>query len=79
MVQGRVTAKDIELLFMNLLGADAWRWTALSIHDNTYVMRFPTAKMVKEWGHIKYMSMKAGEAKIRIDPWTSTSTSKGEL
>lgn len=46
-VYGSVTAKEIEHMFMNPLGADAWRWTARPIHESTFVMRFPTAKMVK--------------------------------
>lgn len=55
-------------MFMNLLGADAWRWTARPISDTTFVMRFPNAKMVQEWSHIRTMSMKGGDAKIQIDP-----------
>lgn len=78
-VKGRATAKEIEHLFMNLLGADAWRRTARPITDSTFVMRFPTTKMVKEWSHIRNMSMKGGEAQIQIDPWASSSNSKGEL
>jgi hypothetical protein len=76
-VSGTVTAKDIEHMFMNLLGADAWRWTARPINDSTFVMRFPTAKMVKEWGQIKTMFMKGGEAKIQIDPWSSSGARGG--
>jgi hypothetical protein len=78
-VKGRATTQEIEHLFMNLLGADAWRWTARPITNSTFVMRFPTTKMVKEWSHIRNMSMKGGETQIQIDPWASSGNSKGEL
>jgi hypothetical protein len=42
-------------------------------------MRFPIAEMVLEWSHSKTMSMKGGDAKIQIDPWSSTSGCKGML
>lgn len=61
MTKGNVSAKDIELLFMNLLGADKWKWIARPTSDKTFVMRFPTAKMMLEWSHIKYMIMKGGK------------------
>lgn len=77
--RGKVSTKDIEHMFLNFLGSNAWRWTARPISKSTYVMRFPTAEMVQEWSHIKTMSMKGGDAQIQIDPWSSSGRSKGQL
>jgi hypothetical protein len=74
-IQGKVFAKEIEHMFMNLLGANTWRWTS----ETSYVMRFPSAEMVMEWSHIKTMSMKGGGAKIQIENWSSYGGSKGVL
>lgn len=43
---GAINAKQIELEFMNLIGADAYRWHARAVADGKFLMRFPTAKMV---------------------------------
>jgi hypothetical protein len=63
---GTVSARDIEHMFMNLLDANVWRWTARPISDSTH--RFLAAEMVQEWSHIRTMSMKEGNAQIQIDP-----------
>lgn len=78
-ISGSVSAKDIEHMFMNLLGSDAWCWTVRPMNESTFVMRFPTAKMVKEWSQIKTMFMKGCEAKIQIDSWSQPGVSKGQL
>ena len=43
---GAINAKQIELEFMNLIGANACRWHARAVADGKFLMRFPTAKMV---------------------------------
>lgn len=65
-----VTAKHIELEFMDLIGADAWRWRACPMADGKFLMRFPTAKMATEWSRIKNLIMK-NDAQIRIEGWSS--------
>lgn len=43
-VSGVVSAKQIEMEFMNIVGSDIWRWTARPVNENTFVMRFHNAK-----------------------------------
>ena len=45
-IRGAVNAKQIELEFMNLIGADAWRRHARQVADGKFLMRIPTARMV---------------------------------
>lgn len=69
-LNGEASAKQIEMEFMNLVGADVWRWNARSIAANKFVMRFPSAKMVKEWSYFKTLTMRNVDAQIKIEPWT---------
>jgi len=67
--QGAVNAKQVELEFMNLIGADAWKWKARPVADGKFLMRFPTIKMVTEWCRLKHLTMRSG-AQIQIDRWS---------
>ena len=51
-VSSVVNAKQIELEFMNLIGAVSWRWIAKPVGEGKFSMRFPTAKMVQEWSFL---------------------------
>ena len=75
---GSVNAKQIELEFMNLIGADAWRWRARPVADGKFLLRFPTAKMVTEWYRLKNLTMRSG-AQIQMDPWSPAAEAKGVL
>jgi hypothetical protein len=50
-VSGTATAKQIEREFMDLVGSDVWMLTARQVAENTFTMRFPNARMVRDWGH----------------------------
>jgi hypothetical protein len=63
-VSGNVTAKQIELEFLNLIGSDMCRWYACLVNDKTFLMRFPSAKMVKEWSYFKTLTMRYIDAQI---------------
>ena len=75
---GNANAKNIEFEFMNLIGADAWRWKARPIVDSKFLLRFPTAKMVNEWSHIKNLTLK-NDAQIKIEAWSPAVGAKGVL
>lgn len=42
-------------------------------------MRFPSAKVVKEWSYFKILTMRGVEAQINIEPWSLGGGIKGEL
>lgn len=50
-------------------------WNARQVSDHKYVMRFPNAKMVKEWSYFG----KTVKAQLQIDPWTPSVGAKGVL
>lgn len=75
-VSGTVTAKHIELEFMDLIGTDTWRWRARLVADGKFLMRFPSAKMASEWSRIKNLIMK-NDALIKIESWTPTGGQRG--
>jgi hypothetical protein len=52
-VNGKVPAKKTKHVFMNLVGSDVWRWSARLVNEKTFVMRFASAKMVKQWSYFK--------------------------
>ena len=57
-ISGSMNAKQIELEFMNLIGADAWRWRARPVADDNFFMRFPTTNMVTQWSKLKNLTMR---------------------
>uniref|UniRef100_A0A0A9H1J6 Uncharacterized protein n=1 Tax=Arundo donax TaxID=35708 RepID=A0A0A9H1J6_ARUDO len=78
-VSGVASAKNIEQEFRDILGSEIWRWHCKEIGPNKFTMRFPTAKMVKDWGHFKPLGMRSVSAQIIIEPWTPAVNAKGEL
>jgi hypothetical protein len=78
-VQGNVSEKQIELEFMNMLGKNLWRWSARSVGDNKFVMRFPDPKMIGDLGYFRPLGMRTAKAQITIDPWTPAVNAKGCL
>ncbi|TVU24463.1 hypothetical protein EJB05_26904, partial [Eragrostis curvula] len=77
-VSGKVNARQIESEFRGILSG-VWRWSARQLSENKFIMRFPTAQMIKEWGHFKPLGMRTAKAQIEIDPWTSSIEAKYEL
>jgi hypothetical protein len=61
-VQGNVGEKQIELEFMNMLGNNLWRWSARSMGDNKFVMRFPDPKMIGDLGYFRPLGMRTAKA-----------------
>jgi hypothetical protein len=64
--------------FMNLIGADSWKWHARQVADDKFILRFPMAKMASQWSNLKNLSMR-NEAKIKIEPLAPSTSSKGRL
>lgn len=60
-------------------GSDTWRWTARAISENNFIMRFPSAKMLKDWSFFPYIAMRYVNAQMKIDPCTASFGAKGEL
>lgn len=77
-VNGVVTAKLIELEFMDLIGADTWKWKARPVADGKFLLRFPTAKMAAEWSRIRNLILKSN-ALIKIEAWSPATGAKGVL
>lgn len=78
MVSGAVNAKQIELEFMNLIGAASWKWIAKLVGEGKFTMRFPTEKMVQEWSFLHNLHMRNG-AHITIEAWSPIVGAKGVL
>ena len=78
-VQGRATAKQIEQQFMYLAGSSTWKWNARQVGENRFVMRFPNAKMIMDWGHIKAFAMNDVDAFLKVEQWSPKLGAKGML
>lgn len=78
-VQGHVTAKQIEQQFMYLAGSSTWKWNARQVGENRFVMRFPNAKMIMDWGHIKAFAMNDVDAFLKVEQWSPKLGAKGML
>ena len=56
--KGSVTARQLESEFKAQEGPNStWRWFAKKISENTFQMRFPTAKKVEELSFFTGMQM----------------------
>ncbi|RLN12752.1 hypothetical protein C2845_PM09G07180 [Panicum miliaceum] len=77
-INGELTARQIEMEFQNVLSNEHWRWSAKKIADNKFAMRFPSAKMILDYSTFR-MGMKNCETQMIIEPWTSSIGSKGKL
>lgn len=78
-LEGKATAKQIEQQFMLIGGASSWKWNARQVGDNKFVMRFPNAKMVYDWGQFKGLAMMTTDAYMRVEQWTARMEAKGVL
>ncbi|WVZ97093.1 hypothetical protein U9M48_042654, partial [Paspalum notatum var. saurae] len=80
-VIGNVNSKAIETEFVTALGKDrdTWKWTARLVDDGKYIMRFPSAQMVRVWGYFRPLGTRTMQAQIMIDPWNPAIGSKGML
>jgi hypothetical protein len=78
-VQGKVGEKQIELEFMSMLGKNLWRWSARSMGDNKFVMRFLDPKMIGDLGYFRPLGMRTAKDQITINPWTPAFNAKGCL
>ncbi|TVU05124.1 hypothetical protein EJB05_48275, partial [Eragrostis curvula] len=77
-MSGFVTARELEVEFKELLGSNAWRWTARKVDENKYTVRFPTAQMISDWGRFRPLGMRIVQAQIAIDPWNASVGAKDD-
>lgn len=77
-INGTLTAKQIELEFRRVVGADMWKWTARPMAENKFTMRFPSTKMVSDYSQFK-LGMKNSDEQMLIEPWSSSIGAKGQL
>lgn len=66
-ISGQANGKQIEVEFMNLARSVTWKWNTRQVGEDKYVMRFPNAKMVKEWSYFSILTMKTVEAQLLIE------------
>jgi hypothetical protein len=77
-INGELTAKQIEMEFHNVLSTEHWRWSARKLADNKFSMRFPNAKMILDYSMFR-LGVRNSETQMIIEPWTSSIGSKGML
>ena len=77
-LNGEISAKQIDMEFTNVLSPDYWRWNARQVADNKFTMRFPTAKMVQDYSNFR-LGTKRGNVQMMIEPWSSSLGAKGVL
>lgn len=73
------TAKQIEAEFQHTTSSKMWRWSARNIAKNKFTMRFPDAQMVQVYSNFKSLGLRDADAKIMVEPWSSSAGAKGEL
>jgi hypothetical protein len=73
-----VTARQIEEEFTWIVPS-VWRWTTQRVADNMFIVRFPDAQLIQEWGWFNPISMRSVKAKLQIDPWNGVVGAKAEL
>lgn len=76
---GKATSKDVEKQFVNTQGTETWRWTTRPIGENKFIMRFPNAKMIKEWNFFPFIAMRFVDAQMKLSTYSSSFGAKGEL
>lgn len=77
-VNGELSARQIEAAFKNIISADYWKWSAKAITKNKFAMRFPNAKMVQVYSNFK-LGRNEGDEQMLIEPWNSSLGAKGQL
>jgi hypothetical protein len=78
-VEGEATCKQIEQEFTNLMGSETWKWKARLVGDKKFVMRFPSAKIINQWCHFKFLPVECAEAQMKVEAWTPCLGAKGML
>lgn len=78
-VKGEATCKQIEQAFTNLMGSETWKWKARLVGDKKFVMRFPSAKIINQWCHFKFLPVECAEAQMKVEAWTPCLGAKGML
>jgi hypothetical protein len=79
-IEGAISAREIEQEFNGGFFGAGWRCTARSIGPNQFTMRFPNAKEVERacyWG--QRMEMKSKKAVLRLSPWSDVVGAKAQL
>ena len=71
--KGSVTARQLENEFKAQAGPQsAWRWFAKRMSENTFQMRFPTAKKVEELAFFPGMQMgTVPDVTFKVEPWNA--------
>jgi len=77
-INGVMTAKQIEGEFNRIVGADVWKWKVNQIAENKFTMRFPNAKMVMDYSQF-ILGVLNVDAQMKIEPWSSSLGAKGQL
>ena len=52
-INGTLSAKEIEAEFRRIVVSDVWKWNARQIADGKFTMRFPNSKMVSNYSQFK--------------------------
>jgi len=75
-INGTLTARQIEVEFRRIVGADIWKWNAKQVAADKFTMRFPNPKMVLDYSQFK-LGMKTSNIQMLIEPWSSSVGAKG--
>lgn len=71
-IEGVVTAKHIGNELKNVVDRNGWKWSATKIAEKKFPMRFPDARMVPVYSYFKSLVLKAVNAQIVVEPWSSS-------
>ena len=77
-INGTLTAKQIEVEFGRIVGSDIWKWNARLVVKGKFTMRFPTPKMLLAYSQSK-LGIKTSNVQMLIEPWSSSIGAKGQL
>jgi hypothetical protein len=79
--KGSVTARQLENEFKAQAGPQSiWRWFAKRMSENTFQMRFPTAKKVEELAFFPGMQMgTVPDVTFKVEPWNANVGAKVKI
>ena len=80
-IKGNVTARQLENEFKAQAGPQStWRWFAKNVSENSFQMKFPTAKKVEELSFFTAMQMgTVPDVTFKVEHWNSNVGAKGSL
>ena len=80
-ITGTVTARQLENEFKAQSGPQStWWWYAKKVSENTFQMRFPTAKKVEELSFFTGMQMgTVPDVTFKVEPWNANVGAKSKL